>query len=481
MKLLILTQTVDSHDPVLGFFHRWIGEFSHRFEQLTVVCLREGAHALPHNVAVHSLGKEKGRASRLRYVLRLYRLIWRERNNYDAVLVHMNQEYVLLAGPFWLLFGKPIYLWRNHYAGSWATNLAGRLCAQVFCTSKSSYTATFANTTLMPVGIDTGVFHPTPDASPLPHTILSLGRIAPSKHVETIIEAVALLAKKGVTCSLDIYGDALPEHANYLESLRARVHESGLQEVVAFHGGVANTDTPMVYAAHAVFVNASRSGMFDKTIFEALASGALVVAASDDWKALAGEEWWFALDDAAQLAQRLEYVLRLAPEIRHTTAEALRSRLVKPQSLEALGAALQRAMTVSPRLTKTALLARYLFAGVTATATNLALTFLLERFTSLHYLVVVSLAVLAAVVVSFTLQKYVTFSGAHHSQTRTQFGLFAAFALFNLCVNDVLVYLIFSVAGLHMLVVAEALAAVIVAGYSFFLYRHGIFKPKARV
>ena len=113
MKLLITTQAVDLDDPVLGFFHRWLVEFSKHCESIHVICLKEGRHELPANVFVHSLGKESG-ASRLRYVARFYRYIWKYKNEYDTVFVHMNPEYIVLGGLLWRIGGKRIGLWYVH-------------------------------------------------------------------------------------------------------------------------------------------------------------------------------------------------------------------------------------------------------------------------------------------------------------------------------------------------------------------------------
>ena len=100
MKLLIITQKVDKQDAVLGFFHRWLLEFTKNFEKITVICLERGVFDLPHNAKVLSLGKEQGK-SRVKYLWNFYKYIWSERKNYDTVFVHMNQEYVLLGAPIW--------------------------------------------------------------------------------------------------------------------------------------------------------------------------------------------------------------------------------------------------------------------------------------------------------------------------------------------------------------------------------------------
>ena len=107
MKLLIITQKVDEQDEVLGFMHRWIGEFARRCEAVVVICLEEGTHHLPQNVKVLSLGKEKN-PSRIRYILRFWYFIWHERNAYDVVFVHMNQVYVVLGWLAWRVLGKKI-------------------------------------------------------------------------------------------------------------------------------------------------------------------------------------------------------------------------------------------------------------------------------------------------------------------------------------------------------------------------------------
>jgi len=134
---------------------------------------RGGEYHLPNNVRVFSLGKEHG-ASPWRYVFSFYRLIWRERKNYDAVFVHMNQEYVLLGGFLWKLFGKKVTMWRNHFAGNFLTSIAAALSNKMFCTSEHSYTARYKKTSIMPVGIDMDTFFRDKTIAKKEHSILFL-------------------------------------------------------------------------------------------------------------------------------------------------------------------------------------------------------------------------------------------------------------------------------------------------------------------
>ena len=89
VRLLVITQTVDRDDPILGFFHEWLVAFARRVEKLTVLCLNARLHDLPNNTEVLSLGKDEGK-SRVTFVARLYRFAWARRHDYDVVFVHMK-------------------------------------------------------------------------------------------------------------------------------------------------------------------------------------------------------------------------------------------------------------------------------------------------------------------------------------------------------------------------------------------------------
>lgn len=283
MRLLLITQVVDSTDTSLGFFHSWIEKLSKYFETIEVICLYEGVHSLPSNVQVYSLGKEKGSTSRLEYSLRFLKLVWQLRKTYDRVFVHMNQEYVLLGGIVWKLLGKKIYMWRNHYAGSVLTRIAGNLCERVFCTSAHSFTAQFKNAQLMPVGVETDLFEPK-DYVRNPNSILFLGRMTPSKKPDVLIEALMILNTQGVTFTATFCGPVRQEDNVYVNRLKEKART--LRNSVIFLEGVPHNQTNEIYGEHEIYVNLGASGMFDKTLFEAAASGCLVVALSEDFNRL---------------------------------------------------------------------------------------------------------------------------------------------------------------------------------------------------
>ncbi len=319
-KILVITQAVDQNDTVLGFFVGWLREFAARAESVEVICQRTATPAtsdvsstLPKNITVYSLGKEKG-MSKLRQAMRFYRLTIAHRSSYDSVFVHMNQEYILLGGLLWKIFGKEIMLWRNHPRGNWLTRIAVAFSNKVFYTSSQSFTAQFAKAQRMPAGIDLNLFAAKSEQAVeqsitrKKNSILVFGRISPIKRVEMVIEACTLLKNSGHDIELSIIGDVLPKDNGYLQHMREIAEKAG--EWIHFDRGVPFAQAPDIYRRHEIFVNCTESGSFDKTVIEALASGMKVVTTNESMKDIL-PEGSYAENTAEAVAKAIEKLLTL--------------------------------------------------------------------------------------------------------------------------------------------------------------------------
>lgn len=283
MKLLIVTQAVDMEDPALGFFHRWIEEFAKHAERVEVMCLKEGKHALPANVRVHSLGKPcsakatQGAGARIKYVFRFCTLIWRLRHEYDAVFVHMNPEYVVLGGLVWRLLGKRIGLWYVHKSVDLKLRAAVCLAHDVFTVSREGFFLTTRKLRVVGHGIDTAAFRAPIGPFHKPLRIVSAGRITPLKNLDALIDIVALLKERGIDAEATLIGaPALPSDEAYRESLKVRTKERGISDRIHFAGSAPHAQMPEQYRQFDISINLCPTGGMDKAVLESMAAGLLV-------------------------------------------------------------------------------------------------------------------------------------------------------------------------------------------------------------
>lgn len=282
MRLLIVTQKADKDDPVLGFFHGWIREFAKHFEAIIVICLEEGQHEFPSNVRVLSLGKEK-HPSRARYLKNLYSYIWKERANYDAVFVHMNPEYVVLAGLLWRAMGKRISLWYTHKSVNAKLYFAEKLAHRIYSASKESFRLKSRKLMIFGHGIDVDMYSPKPDPKKDEAIrVITVGRISLVKDYGTMIEAIGCVASAGNLIHLDVIGG--PVHAldhGYFETIKQSVHKLGLDDKISFLGAMMPEKAVEYLQRSDIFVNTSRTGSLDKAPLEAMSTGLVVMSSND--------------------------------------------------------------------------------------------------------------------------------------------------------------------------------------------------------
>ncbi|HEY3067781.1 MAG TPA: glycosyltransferase [Methylomirabilota bacterium] len=148
------------------------------------------------------------------------------------------------------------------------------------------YGADPARVAVIPCGVDTRLFAPGEahvaraglglPAGPL---LLYVGRLAPIKGLETLVEAVARLHGKGVPAHLRVVGgDADEPPDGHEASLRQRVRALDLDDAVRFLGPQSQDLLQRYYVAADVTVLPSHYESFGMVALEAMACGSPVVA-----------------------------------------------------------------------------------------------------------------------------------------------------------------------------------------------------------
>lgn len=332
MRLLIVTQSMDENDPVLGFFVSWVREFAKHAEHIEVICLREGLHAIPGNVRVHHLGEGKGIRKIARFIRYVF-LVYSLRREYTHVYAHMSPEFVIAGAPVWFLSRKKATLWYNHTQKSFRLSLAARLVKLVFHTSPYAASAVFPHSRRMPAGIDTELFKPR-DVPKNPVSVYFQGRVAVSKRVREICEAVRKVREDGLPATLTVVG---PEDSQYVEELKEEYERMVRENALAFLGPRKPADTPFSYSAARVSVNLTAAGNYDKTVLESMACGTPVIVSSLAFEDMVPEEWTIPEHDTHALAERIVAALRLPEGEYHELGTSLRGKVVQKHSLPKLG------------------------------------------------------------------------------------------------------------------------------------------------
>lgn len=299
MRLLIITQVIDTEHPILGFFHRWVEEFAKHYEQVHVICLQEGRHRLPNNVTVHSLGKEQivdfvagenfmqSISKKSRYTLRFFRLVWHLRHNYDDVFVHMNQVYVILGAPFWRAVGKRVGLWYAHGTVSLSLRVAVILAHTIFTSTEQGMKIETRKRKLVGQGIDTAIFKKISKQSSARLRLITVGRLSQSKNIDTLLKACAELKARGVPFQFEIIGSATTaDEEVYAQKIKLLAHNMGLAREVTWVGPVSQSRLPTYLQSADVFIHDGSTNSLDKALLEAVFCGCTVVSSNPAYQAI---------------------------------------------------------------------------------------------------------------------------------------------------------------------------------------------------
>ena len=132
---------------------------------------------------------------------------------------------------------------------------------------------------VVPVGVDTGLFAPAPAGVRRADQILFVGFLNFNKGVDVLLHAMALLRDRGRRCRLLLAGGSFYRKTRQQEeTIRGLTRELGLESAVSFLGHRPPEEIAQLMRESALVVLPSRAESFGAVLVEALASGTPVVA-----------------------------------------------------------------------------------------------------------------------------------------------------------------------------------------------------------
>jgi glycosyltransferase involved in cell wall biosynthesis len=347
LRLLLFNLATDADDPILGFTTRWIWTLAARVESMQVITMRAGRVHVPHNVQVHSVGKELG-YSEPRRAFEFYRLLMKvlSSGTINACYAHMMPLFATMGAPLLRAKRIPMVTWYAHPHGKLRLRVAQRLSDRIVTGVTESYP--FSSNKVIPIGqgVDTDLFSPksgvVPDDPPM---ILCVGRLSAIKNHPTLLNALCLLRRESDLNfrAVVLGGQAGPEDGSYVRSLLERTRVLGLEDTVSWHGPVRLDELPAWYRRSTLHANMTPIGSAEKVVLEAMACGKPSLISNEGYRETVGEYFgrlYCRPDDSEDLAGRLRYWLTLPRNEQAAAGIYLRERVVRDHNLEAVASRL---------------------------------------------------------------------------------------------------------------------------------------------
>jgi|SRR5579859_297063 len=341
LRVVMLVQKVDESDWLVGFTVGWIRALAARVKSLDVVALEARAASLPANVRVHSLGKERG-VGRVRELLAFERHLATLSRNADVIFGHLTPRYTWLAAPWAIIHRVPQCMWYTHRQIDLELRIAARCSRWIATAVPGSFPLSGPKVHVLGHGIDSERFapgDPPPDSDP--PLIVAVGRLAPIKRHNVLIEAAGILRDRGVKANVAIAGGATSiEGVTYQRQLETQIAALNLVDRVKLVGVQRGDDLVRLYHRASIATNLSPVGLFDKAALESMCCACPTLVTNPAFTDLLADnrDLLYLPDppDPHILADKLATLLNLSIPERSAIGQSLHERTVQAHGLERL-------------------------------------------------------------------------------------------------------------------------------------------------
>ena len=270
-------------------------------------------------------------------------LIWHARRNDEMIIGLILRA---LGWPLKLIFTSAGQ--RHH---TWITRWLIRQMDAIIATSDVSASYLKREATVIPHGVDTGVYAPPSDRaaafaeSGLPgrHAIGCFGRVRAQKGSDVFVEAMCRLLPRYPEFTAVMVGAIVPEQAGFANDLKKRIEAAGLSSRIIMTGELDIEEVQRWYKRLTIYAFTSRNEGFGLTLIEAMAAGAVLVAARAGAAELVVDDGVTGVlvpsGDADALAAALEPLMR-DPATAAAMGARGRQRVVDKFSLDAEAASI---------------------------------------------------------------------------------------------------------------------------------------------
>ena len=219
----------------------------------------------------------------------LLRLRFRRPSHKKVRIWHARRNVEMIAGLLLNLLGyrfAMIFNSASQRPKTWLTDLLIARMDAVIATSEIAAQYLKRPATVIHHGIDVDLYSPPADRGaalaetglPGKYGVGTFGRVRRQKGSDLFVEAMCRLLPRYPDFTAVVIGRVTVDNQPFLEGLKQRVTNSGLEERVRFLGELPVEEVPLWYQRISIYVFASRVEGFGLTMLEAMAAGDAVVA-----------------------------------------------------------------------------------------------------------------------------------------------------------------------------------------------------------
>jgi glycosyltransferase involved in cell wall biosynthesis len=287
-RIIIYNYSMDEKSDVLASNVDWVKSFAQIFETVQVYTFKNGEADLPKNVTVRAISGGSLTNRTLGVIQLLLSFIQEIPNRRNVVVFHhMNSITAGTIGYLFKVMGVSQGLWYSHSHADIYLKLSRFSMDAFFSTTLDSFPLARGNMHPIGHGINLRRFN-LENSQRLRTGIVAVGRIAPIKRLELLIQAVS---ESNLDIPLNFVGK-YQENSHYFEMLRGLAQSLRVQ--VNFVGPLEYSEIPEVFASHSIVFSGTPKSI-DKSALEGAASGCFVLTDNDNLDELTGMKQVYSL------------------------------------------------------------------------------------------------------------------------------------------------------------------------------------------
>jgi len=288
LDILVIAYAFDPKSMVFSHQYQIICKLSEEFRNVYLIANEvDYTCAKPQNIEIFDL--KWGRSNSFKKFFRLYRAFFSVflKNPKFVLFSFMTETHSMALGPFTSLFGIRHILWYAHTSCSARVRIATRFANKILTSTSDSFPLEVENSKskLFPIGqmVDETKFIFNQDRNYKDRDKwIHVGRVDPSKEIETIIELFKYYLNISPTANLNIVGKSTQGNEYYEESLKAKYSDDISKGKITFSGKQSQAQVRNLLYESDLFIHSFR-GSLDKALVEATMTGITVITKNNSY------------------------------------------------------------------------------------------------------------------------------------------------------------------------------------------------------